>query len=197
MLSIKPGLFATRSPHRPNPIALSLVKVDRIDAHRVHVRGVDLVNNTPVLDLKPFVPHIDFPPEGNGSGKVASPAWVINPRFDRVHVCFTDEAQAALEAFVRAGSLEWYAPGELERVKAALVQVVSLDPRGVIHGRGMYVKASAESGGKDAEKRHLHKSNFTLMFDRLTLQFRPAEDGQRTIEIHTVSCAAAPPDPSS
>ena len=49
------GLFATRSPHRPNPIAQTTVElVDRDDA-TLHVRGLDLVDGTPVLDIKPYV----------------------------------------------------------------------------------------------------------------------------------------------
>ena len=54
------GTFATRSPRRPNPIGIALVKLERIDHDTLFVSGVDAFNNTPVLDLKPYLPSIDF-----------------------------------------------------------------------------------------------------------------------------------------
>ena len=51
----KRGVFATRSPHRPNPIGLSAVKIERVEGLFVHVRDLDLLDGTPVLDLKPYV----------------------------------------------------------------------------------------------------------------------------------------------
>ncbi|WP_394827835.1 tRNA (N6-threonylcarbamoyladenosine(37)-N6)-methyltransferase TrmO [Pendulispora albinea] len=56
------GLFATRSPDRPNPIGLSAVTLIRIEDRNLHIRGVDLIDGTPVLDVKPYVPYADaFP----------------------------------------------------------------------------------------------------------------------------------------
>ncbi len=55
------GLFATRAPARPNPIGLSVVALDRIEGATLHIRGVDLVDGTPLLDLKPYVPAFDAP----------------------------------------------------------------------------------------------------------------------------------------
>jgi tRNA-Thr(GGU) m(6)t(6)A37 methyltransferase TsaA len=56
---VRRGVFATRSPHRPNAIGLSLVKLESIEGRIVHVRGVDMIDGTPVLDLKPYVPYAD------------------------------------------------------------------------------------------------------------------------------------------
>ncbi|MEM7263341.1 MAG: tRNA (N6-threonylcarbamoyladenosine(37)-N6)-methyltransferase TrmO [Planctomycetota bacterium] len=50
------GLFATRAPHRPNPIGLSAVRVERIEPGVVFVRGHDVIEGTPILDLKPYLP---------------------------------------------------------------------------------------------------------------------------------------------
>ncbi|KAG5885126.1 hypothetical protein JTB14_037918 [Gonioctena quinquepunctata] len=58
---IRTGVFATRSPHRPCPIGLSLVKIDRIMENTIYFSGVDMVNDTPVLDIKPYIPHYDSP----------------------------------------------------------------------------------------------------------------------------------------
>jgi tRNA-Thr(GGU) m(6)t(6)A37 methyltransferase TsaA len=49
------GVFNTRSPHRPNPIGLHRVKVEAIDGQRVHVRNLEAVNGTPILDVKPVL----------------------------------------------------------------------------------------------------------------------------------------------
>lgn len=56
----KRGVFATRSPHRPNPIGLSAVELVRVEGRVVHVRNVDIVDGSPVLDIKPYVPYADI-----------------------------------------------------------------------------------------------------------------------------------------
>jgi tRNA-Thr(GGU) m(6)t(6)A37 methyltransferase TsaA len=61
------GVLATRSPHRPNPLGLSAVRLERVDGLTLHVRGVDMVDGTPVLDIKPYVPYTDAHP-GAASG---------------------------------------------------------------------------------------------------------------------------------
>ena len=58
----KRGVLATRSPHRPNSIGLSAVELVRVEGKTLHLRGVDLLDGTPVLDIKPYVPYADaFP----------------------------------------------------------------------------------------------------------------------------------------
>ena len=54
------GVFSTRSPHRPNPVGLTLVRLERVDCRRgvLHVSGLDLVNGTPVIDIKPYMPRM-------------------------------------------------------------------------------------------------------------------------------------------
>jgi tRNA-Thr(GGU) m(6)t(6)A37 methyltransferase TsaA len=60
---VRRSLFATRSPDRPNPIGLSAVELVRIEGTKLHVRGVDLLDGTPILDLKPYVPYADAFPQ--------------------------------------------------------------------------------------------------------------------------------------
>lgn len=55
------GIFATRGPRRVNPIGLSLVSIDEVSGGQLRFRGVDLVDGTPVLDLKPYVGRFDRP----------------------------------------------------------------------------------------------------------------------------------------
>ncbi len=50
------GVFCTDSPHRPNPIALTIVELVKRDGRFLHVRGLDLFDGTPVLDIKPYTP---------------------------------------------------------------------------------------------------------------------------------------------
>jgi tRNA-Thr(GGU) m(6)t(6)A37 methyltransferase TsaA len=53
------GVFATRAPARPNPIGLSIVRLERVEERRVYIREVDIVDGTPLLDIKPYVPRFD------------------------------------------------------------------------------------------------------------------------------------------
>lgn len=53
------GLFATRAPRRPNPIGLSVVKLVKISGRVLHIENIDLLDKTPVLDIKPYVPEFD------------------------------------------------------------------------------------------------------------------------------------------
>jgi tRNA-Thr(GGU) m(6)t(6)A37 methyltransferase TsaA len=63
--SVKRGVFATRAPYRPNPIGLSAVRLLRIEGLSLFVRGLDLLDGTPVLDLKPYIPYCDSLPDAN------------------------------------------------------------------------------------------------------------------------------------
>ena len=53
------GVFATRSPYRPNPIGISVVRLERIDGSVLHISGVDMADGSPVLDIKPYVPGLN------------------------------------------------------------------------------------------------------------------------------------------
>ena len=57
------GLFATRGPRRPNPIGLCVVPLVKREGNRLHIRGADMVNGTPVLDIKPYIPRTDSVPD--------------------------------------------------------------------------------------------------------------------------------------
>lgn len=53
------GLFATRAPKRPNPIGLSIVRLDKVEDGRLYIQNVDVLDGTPLLDIKPFAPQFD------------------------------------------------------------------------------------------------------------------------------------------
>jgi tRNA-Thr(GGU) m(6)t(6)A37 methyltransferase TsaA len=59
----KRGLFATRAPQRPNPIGISCVRLVRIEKRVLHIADHDMLDGTPVLDLKPYLPYCDSVPD--------------------------------------------------------------------------------------------------------------------------------------
>jgi tRNA-Thr(GGU) m(6)t(6)A37 methyltransferase TsaA len=65
-LDSKPhGVFATRAPNRPNPIGISVVKLVKVVGNILHVENLDILDGTPLLDIKPYVPEFDSPTEIN------------------------------------------------------------------------------------------------------------------------------------
>lgn len=69
------GIFATRAPHRPNPIGLSVVKLLGIEGGRLRVHYLDCLDGTPLLDIKPYLPRTDSEPE-------ATMGWLAS-RYER------------------------------------------------------------------------------------------------------------------
>ena len=53
------GVFSIRSPSRPNPIGLSIVRLVRVEGNILHIKDVDIVDGTPLLDIKPYIPDVD------------------------------------------------------------------------------------------------------------------------------------------
>ena len=77
--NVRVGVFATRSPFRPNPIGLSCVKLEKVeldapDGPVLHVSGADLVDGTPIFDIKPYIPYADCRPEAVGGFAGTPPA---------------------------------------------------------------------------------------------------------------------------
>lgn len=84
------GVFASRSPHRANPIGLSTVQIDYIEDGVVYLRGADLVDGTPVLDIKPFIPAYDNPRDA------VVPEWVVEHSGEKFAVqinCDIDDSE--------------------------------------------------------------------------------------------------------
>jgi len=67
-LDTKPhGVFATRSPARPNPIGFSVVVLEKIEGNKLYVKNIDILDGSPVLDIKPYIPQFDvFETSQNG-----------------------------------------------------------------------------------------------------------------------------------
>jgi tRNA-Thr(GGU) m(6)t(6)A37 methyltransferase TsaA len=86
------GVFSTRSPHRPNPIGMSVVRLESVDGLVLHIRDTDMLDGTPVLDLKPYVAYTDAHP-GAGSG------WLEDAARSDTRVQPTDPVPAYLVQF--------------------------------------------------------------------------------------------------
>ena len=67
------GVFALRTQARPNPIGMTVVRLRGIDGATVKVRGLDALDGTPVLDIKPYIPYYDSVPDAG------VPAWIGHP----------------------------------------------------------------------------------------------------------------------
>ena len=109
--NVRKGVFATRSPFRPNSIGLSCVKLEKValdepDSPVLYVEGADLMNGTPIFDIKPYIPYADCHPEATGSFTEYSKDHHLNVEFP----------QELLERI----------PGES---REALIAVLADDPR--------------------------------------------------------------------
>lgn len=109
------GVFATRSPFRPNHLGLSVVGLEKIDADRggvrLHVRGADLLDGTPVVDIKPYLPYADAISDAI-AGFAADPPQAV------LQVVFSSQAEEQLLCLPSP-----------QTVKPLIKQLVALDPR--------------------------------------------------------------------
>ena len=88
MLKEKKGVLATRSPHRPNPVGVTLARIEKVDkkTRSVLLSACDLVQGTPVLDIKPYVPNYDT------VEPCRVPSWIVETINTRNKVIFSQEA---------------------------------------------------------------------------------------------------------
>ena len=145
------GVFSTRSPHRPANLGLTLARLEAVKEDTLHLTGVDIVDGTPVLDIKPYIPQYDSPqpasskspsqdpclspcqaddpldPSSTGGPGVSCPAWVGNPT-DNLRVIFTSRAEAQL-AKIDITRCEWLR--SQAELKEAIRDILAEDPRSV------------------------------------------------------------------
>lgn len=132
----KVGLFASRSPHRPNPIGMSAVKLHAIDLDhpegpRLHISEVDLLDGTPILDIKPYIPLADCMSEANAG-------WADIP-IKRYTVQVSELAQQEMtEISLQLG----------EDFQARAISMLELDPRPAFQKRKIPVEKIENNGKK-------------------------------------------------
>ncbi len=108
----KRGVFATRSPYRPNPIGISSVKLIGVEGLRLYVQESDLLDGTPILDIKPYLPYADaFPGARIG--------WLEGVEQTGYAVAFTPNAER---------KLEWVESGERIPLRAFLKAQLEFEP---------------------------------------------------------------------
>ena len=108
----KIGVFATRATHRPNPLGLSVVKLDGIKNGRLQISGIDLLDGTPIIDIKPYVPYADALPDAvNGMAS-------DRPELSKIEF----EPEALIAAATHEKRLE-------QPVKELIEQMLAQDPK--------------------------------------------------------------------
>jgi tRNA-Thr(GGU) m(6)t(6)A37 methyltransferase TsaA len=90
------GVFATRSPHRPSPIGLSLARLEKVEGETLYLSGLDLADGTPVIDVKPYLPDSDAIPG-------AKTGWPRLASRRRLAVTISAPAKAQLRGLERDG----------------------------------------------------------------------------------------------
>lgn len=144
--SLKKGVLSTRSPHRPNPIGISAVKLEKIilpqqknkneknsksrvllpEMIKIVVSGADLIDGTPILDIKPYLPYADSIPSAEG------PEWLKEENTGLYPVQFSDVAECELKRLKE---------GDFNSVKEFIATFLAADPRpGYLKKRAPYKK---------------------------------------------------------
>ncbi len=123
------GVFATRSPHRPNPIGLSLVQIEKIEGRRIFISGLDLIDGTPVLDLKPYLPSVESLP-------FATEGWSGPLVSKSVRIEWSEQARTDSQALFggtghAGGGGQLDANADIETKMSAIEKILELDPRPV------------------------------------------------------------------
>jgi tRNA-Thr(GGU) m(6)t(6)A37 methyltransferase TsaA len=118
----KRGVFATRSPHRPNPIGLSVVELVAVEGLELSVRELDILDGSPVLDIKPYVPYADaFPTSRSG--------WLDAPA-ERARAAVDPEPGFAVEwSPLATAQAEWLSREHGVHLTTPVNRVLSLGPQ--------------------------------------------------------------------
>ena len=104
----KIGLFASRSPHRPNPIGLSLAKLEKVEGDTLYLSGIDLIDGTPILDVKPYLAFSD-------SAAAPLSGWVPDNAFPELEVVLSARALKETE--------------RAENLRGLIIDALRHDPR--------------------------------------------------------------------
>lgn len=127
------GVFATRSPHRPNDLGLSLVTIERVGADFIEISGHDLIDGTPIFDLKPYIPAVESIPD-------ARAGWTESVDSKSLIVTWEAEAKGRL--------LEWMAKTGRKELQELVENLLILDPRPQLY--------KGYEGKEDAPYRTVH-----------------------------------------
>lgn len=164
----KVGCLSTRSPHRPNPIGLSVCEIVSVDKDFIHIRGVDLVDGTTVLDVKPYIPYdivpssLPLPMALTAEGQpllrreLGVPSWIHESDIPLRPVRFAEGCAEQLHRVYQPGQGSRRC-ADAEHAMELITQVLRQDIRGAHQGRG-----GADGPAEDA---------YMCNLDGLTVQF--------------------------
>ena len=155
----KVGVFATRSPHRFNPIGLSLAKLDKVQGRTLFLSGIDLIHGTPILDIKPY--HYkdvlpDFKP----------PAWIEETKRDPLQVGFDALAKEELSVLASKNGLDFYR--DEAEVTELIVRVLEQNPLSV----KAFEKTKTKEGGL-----------YAVALDNLNIIYRMEKDQVTIVKV--------------
>lgn len=182
------GLFATRTPYRPNPVALSIVKVIRIKDNKIYVSGIDALDNSPILDIKPYIKELDKKNDAN-SGWLKEDNMLDN----RVYLytdgaCSGNPGPGGYAALIINGSKEFevvgYQPvttnnrmelmavieGLKEIKKGSSVRLVS-DSNYVLKGLEEWISTWKKRGWKTASNKPVKNKDLWIELDNIIREY--------------------------
>lgn len=142
------GAFATRTPHRPNPIGLSLARLEKVENDILYLSGVDLVDGTPVLDIKPYLKYVESVPD-------AKEGWVEEASNIKLPVLFYDQFDFTVQSLDSKISTI-----KLQNLKKLIVEVLERDPRPLV-----YKEPNTSSQYRDEHAIFLDKWDIHFYFD--------------------------------
>ena len=115
------GAFATRTPHRPNPIGLSLARLEKIENDTLYLSGVDLIDGTPILDIKPYLKYVESHPD-------AKQGWIESHPQKKLSVEFYPQFKSDINTFDNTLS-----ESEYDELRALITEVLEKDPRPLVY----------------------------------------------------------------
>ncbi|HWL85428.1 MAG TPA: tRNA (N6-threonylcarbamoyladenosine(37)-N6)-methyltransferase TrmO [Polyangiaceae bacterium] len=168
------GLFATRAPHRPNPIGLSCVRLVRVEGLVLHILGVDMVDESPVIDIKPYVPYADAFPD-------ARTGWLDGARdpIEPHRVVWSEGAQAQAAWLEETHSID---------LVAAVDAVLALGPQPHPYRRIKQLENGLVLAHKDLRIFFRVEPPRTIVIESLASGYRPSQlfapDGDNALHVH-------------
>lgn len=171
----KVGVLATRSPHRPNPIGLSLAKIERVDGCRLWLSGIDIVDSTPILDIKPYVERYD------ALTNTRCASWIDTDAGVFAAVNFSLEAEEMIERCVDNSS--FYSSSD--EIKTVLREVLRIDIRSLnqrnIHGQYQNGEKKKRTDLKDSDSRN---KTYSVRVDNFIVEY--VVDERRVVDVFSI-----------
>lgn len=157
--SHKIGVFATRSPYRPNALGLSCVELLERRGLVIKVRGFDLLDETPIYDIKPYLPYSDSFPE-------ASKGWLESVDSEKFTVSFSNEAEQALT---------WLSARGLDQLQNFILQQLQFDPLDKNKKRLMDITTSGATLAYRTWRVHFTVSGQSIMISGISSGYHTQE----------------------